>query len=476
MFVPPEPKTSTEKILAGTIVPLYCANASQRALWEIGHQRHQKALSEVVKLTDQEEPDSSADVSLQMGWQRSKAFKEDEVQRRIGAENQKLLGSLAEIVQQPGSISKLAQAPRPKIPQRGREAEMKRLKDVTRENQLLVKRLLNVKTSFNRQVEERDYARHRRNVERLKKVPPPAPRQDAKARPKQLAPMAAKALPSSASAAALTSGSREAPPAAGSSAAAAAAASRRTLPPLPKQLGVSRSTPAIGNSLLPTPAAEEVELTARPDEVQKQQAQASAPSRSSVNSHAKADSVLRRAPAPVVAAAAAASAAQGSTAAAAAIGTSTATATAAGGAPSSSGLRRSSSSSSTPAWDEPRQRRPSGCSSTCHSGFRQRSPQVVEIENGEGSTREPSPPDTPALAQSIVAGTLSTSLSPSRPMRETSKATEGDEAEEGKSNTADEAFESYDEETYEEDEEDDEGEDSVSPSRSAVSGGGLGVA
>merc|ERR1719436_949665 len=64
---------------------------------------------------------------------------------------------------------------RTKVPKRGVEAERRRSKAIARENELLVKRLLSVKTSFDRKGDEKDFQRHQRDKERMGKVRGPPP-------------------------------------------------------------------------------------------------------------------------------------------------------------------------------------------------------------------------------------------------------------------------------------------------------------
>lgn len=239
MFAPPEPKVSSERILAATIVPLYSASASQKALWDLGQKKHHRALAAVTKSTDQTEPPTNCDASLHRAWERSKAFQEDLQLRHIAEENKKLVGSLAQIVSQPSSIAKAASQPRHKAPARGREAEKKRMKDVTRENELLVKRLLNVKPSLNRQADERDFARSRKDLERMKKITPPGMSRHAarSSRPE---------LPASEQPSSLA---RQPEEDAQVGDFIAYDGSRRTLPPMPRNLSGSRSSPALTHPL-----------------------------------------------------------------------------------------------------------------------------------------------------------------------------------------------------------------------------------
>mmetsp|Transcript_89981 Transcript_89981/g.226321 ORF Transcript_89981/g.226321 Transcript_89981/m.226321 type:complete len:486 (+) Transcript_89981:127-1584(+) len=261
MFAAPPPKTRTESLLAAAIVAPYAADASQRRHWEAGLERHRHALSRVEKTTDQRQPVTATDASLHRAWERSRAFASDETHRHIGSENRKLMGSLVEIVQKPSAITKMIDAEhRPVIPKRGMEAERRRQKELERENKLLVKRLLSVRSGFNRKSDERDYERHQRNVERMKKISAPAPPRVVR-QPRIAAPQPPSQPP-------LAGGRMEAPrwgsdQQALSSAAstvmeevvsqAAMRASRsasRTLPPLPRNLAASRSLPALSSSVV----------------------------------------------------------------------------------------------------------------------------------------------------------------------------------------------------------------------------------
>lgn len=375
MFAPQEPKYCPDRFLAATVVPHYCATASQKALWELGHQRHHKALATVVKTTDQSEPATNCDVSLHLGRQRSKAFQEDLHHRQIGIENKKLIGSLAKIVQQPSNIARFAQQPRPQVPQRGRENERRKQKELTRDNEMLVKRLLNVKTSFNRQGDERDYTRHRRNLERMKKISEPPPcgvRQ-----PRALALPGQKdrpmALPRDARLQALQSSRSSSSTAASEEVRTfACRATRRTLPPLPKNLFGSRSMPALmcvidgDSSVPPLPAIRSATASFNMWESRE---------------GSFADQIQRGSP----------------------------------------------HSTTSAAASERRQLGPSTSihSSTCYSSIWPRSPRSMDMETadedcGFGCDRQAedvvSPPDTPALARSIVAGSLPPmSPSPSSP-------------------------------------------------------------
>lgn len=171
MFAPPEPRTSAARILANAIVAPYAADASQRIMWEMGLDKHKHALDLVTTCTDQSEPPSFADESLQLGRERSRAFAADLACRQIGQENKRLIGTLAEIIEKPSNITRMIeQTGRRQVPPRGLEADRRRRREVQRENELLVKRLLAVRPSFNRTRDERDYQRHRRDVERIKKV------------------------------------------------------------------------------------------------------------------------------------------------------------------------------------------------------------------------------------------------------------------------------------------------------------------
>lgn len=172
MFVPPPLKPVH---LFSAVAP-YEADVSQRKLWEMRQLKHREALAQVCKLTDQAEPVTSTDMSLRRARERSRAFAADELHRHIGVENRKLMCQLSEIVQKPSQISKLIDAEhRALIPKRGVEAERKRQREIAYENQMLVKRLLSVRTSFDRKGNEKDFSRHCRDVERMKKISAPLP-------------------------------------------------------------------------------------------------------------------------------------------------------------------------------------------------------------------------------------------------------------------------------------------------------------
>mmetsp|Transcript_54502 Transcript_54502/g.158335 ORF Transcript_54502/g.158335 Transcript_54502/m.158335 type:complete len:438 (-) Transcript_54502:276-1589(-) len=244
-FVPPPLHVPRSKLLQDGVVAPYAADANQLKIWQKQQVKHQKALEHVPKLTDQSTPIVAVDTSLISAKERSRAFAADAVSKHVASENRRLIGHLSDIEHRPNAFSQMAKE-RPKVPKRGVEAERRRNREIARENEFLVKRLLSVKTSFNRKEDEKDYKRHRRDIERLGKIkgPPPPIRSVssgtlARPPPPQLfgatppAPLAA-----SAPVAALAIGSdallrrSRAPPS-------------RTLPPLPKAVSASRSMPSL---------------------------------------------------------------------------------------------------------------------------------------------------------------------------------------------------------------------------------------
>lgn len=173
MFVQPQPQRKTTGTFQHVVAP-YEANASQRNHWEKIQRTHRDAMAKVPKLTDQSTPATATDASWHRARDRSRAFAQDKVLKHIDQENRRLIGNLAKVVTKPSEVSRMIDGEkRPQVPQRGLEAERKKKREVAFENQMLVKRLLSVRSGFDRKSEEKDFARHRRTLDLMRKIPPP---------------------------------------------------------------------------------------------------------------------------------------------------------------------------------------------------------------------------------------------------------------------------------------------------------------
>lgn len=178
MFGPPAPKVPP----VNTVVAPYAADASQLKLWELKQQRHRIALAAIPKagsLTDQREPLSTGPLSLQKAREKARLFAVEEARRHIGEGNKVLMGHLAEIVQKPSMVCQMIENAPPRLPPivtRHEQLRRRQQKALDEENEALTRRLQRVRGTINRSSNEKEYQRHLRDVERMKKVNSPNPR------------------------------------------------------------------------------------------------------------------------------------------------------------------------------------------------------------------------------------------------------------------------------------------------------------
>jgi hypothetical protein len=162
-------------------VPPYSADPTNKNQWEIEQKRHQHRLSRLrkePKAIDQKQPDSFVDVSLHRGRERSRAQVEQTWHEHVGQQNRKLLGALHEIAKKPCvTLRRIESEPGilPPITTGPNMDAVRRRKQqaIALENEKIVKRLLNIKTTFDRKKDEKQYTRHKRAVQDMAKVPPP---------------------------------------------------------------------------------------------------------------------------------------------------------------------------------------------------------------------------------------------------------------------------------------------------------------
>mmetsp|Transcript_42954 Transcript_42954/g.79844 ORF Transcript_42954/g.79844 Transcript_42954/m.79844 type:complete len:499 (-) Transcript_42954:110-1606(-) len=161
---------------AAAVAP-YAADPQNLYQWQEGQRRHRERLASVPKLTDQSEPPTLVDASLHRGRERSRVFHENERHREVGKENIKLMGALRNIAQKQCMTLKRVETDPwlPRVPVSSNKDFYRKLKQkaLDAENEAMAKRLLKVKTTFDRKGDERQFQRHKRAVWDMKKVPPP---------------------------------------------------------------------------------------------------------------------------------------------------------------------------------------------------------------------------------------------------------------------------------------------------------------
>jgi len=163
-------------------VPPYAADPSNKKLWELGHKKHQKAMVQVLEepnAIDQSMPKAFGDKSLKSGRERSRIQNEENWHRHVGSENRKLMGALHEIAAtQCTTLKRIRSEPGILPPLSvGNNMIMDRRRKQTAievENERIVKRLLSIKTTFNRKKEQKEYNRHQIAVQDMAKVQPPS--------------------------------------------------------------------------------------------------------------------------------------------------------------------------------------------------------------------------------------------------------------------------------------------------------------
>ncbi|CAK9055011.1 Uncharacterized protein SCF082_LOCUS29801 [Durusdinium trenchii] len=169
MFVPPPPKV----VPPMPVVAPYVSDADVRKrLWELQMRQHLKALEGVTSCMDQSDP-VAANVAVRKARERARDFARDEMRRDVVDGNKQLVTRLKEIVKKPSAL--VAETP----PQSNTRYEMLkrdrqlRQRNIQNENKSLVRRILSVKSSVDRSGLEKDYWRHRKDVNRLQQIPSP---------------------------------------------------------------------------------------------------------------------------------------------------------------------------------------------------------------------------------------------------------------------------------------------------------------
>jgi hypothetical protein len=150
-------------------------------MWEMEQQKHQKKLAAVARaapLIDQREPMTHVNNSLLRGRERSKAYIEHMKQQHTDKGNRRLLGALGDISKKQSIVLKRVETEPWVLPPltctSSKAADRRRKqKALAMENEQLVKRLLAIRTTFDRKTEEKQFLRHKKAVEDMRKVPPP---------------------------------------------------------------------------------------------------------------------------------------------------------------------------------------------------------------------------------------------------------------------------------------------------------------
>eukprot|EP00933_Yihiella_yeosuensis_P013156 TRINITY_DN12320_c0_g1_i1.p1 TRINITY_DN12320_c0_g1~~TRINITY_DN12320_c0_g1_i1.p1 ORF type:complete len:549 (+),score=128.36 TRINITY_DN12320_c0_g1_i1:70-1716(+) len=176
MFSPPPPKVSPPQAVA----PPYTQDPFKKKNWESELQRHHQALERLAKveLSPSQPILSEGSVHSRKARERIRAFAIDENQRQIDEENRLLITHLAEIVHKPSITSQMhlgdpsKQSFQPKA-QLHEPLRKRRQKEINEENQALVKRIMGVKSSLSLKGAEKDFKRHKQDVDRMKTVEPP---------------------------------------------------------------------------------------------------------------------------------------------------------------------------------------------------------------------------------------------------------------------------------------------------------------
>lgn len=168
------------------------ARIDERHEWEYGQQQHQAALRNARSTIDQSVP-TCVDPAVQRVQAQTRRFHEDLKRAEIGRENRKLVEKLTSISRGYGRVRD-PRAPPPMEPGRSKmstsslqpsaSTEKMRVKQwaIDQENASLVRRIISVKSCFDRKADSRDFEKHGRAVYNLQRytdprqVPPPQPR------------------------------------------------------------------------------------------------------------------------------------------------------------------------------------------------------------------------------------------------------------------------------------------------------------
>lgn len=195
--------------------------------WEYGQQKHQAALKGIKGIVDQSVPRSIDEKRLDV-QARTRRFCDDQRRAEIGRENRKLVEKLASISRGtagsdprapppssataplPAAPTRVGGGPRPSAalsssgslisegagrPKSLNDAQRRKTqRSIGQENASLLRRILAVKTTFDKRAETRDFQRHQRTVQLLQRLPGssgngPAAQQPASQRTSSLPPM-----------------------------------------------------------------------------------------------------------------------------------------------------------------------------------------------------------------------------------------------------------------------------------------------
>eukprot|EP00929_Paragymnodinium_shiwhaense_P088181 TRINITY_DN48413_c0_g1_i1.p1 TRINITY_DN48413_c0_g1~~TRINITY_DN48413_c0_g1_i1.p1 ORF type:complete len:509 (-),score=160.86 TRINITY_DN48413_c0_g1_i1:159-1685(-) len=176
----------------------FLADPTSKRLFEEEHQRHRQALAAVSATKDKNSP--SLGLALRKGngvWPRprsppceldtesyknfrvrSRVFDGEEVKRRIGSDNHTLVQHLAEIKSKPSVTGKMMAVPEPPprlkgapSPPKGEELIRKRQRrEIHMANEVLVKRLVSVRSDPVLRKLDADWRRHQSDVRNLQRV------------------------------------------------------------------------------------------------------------------------------------------------------------------------------------------------------------------------------------------------------------------------------------------------------------------
>lgn len=159
--------------------PPYSAVTNSRKLWEYHLDQHQRHVTGAFAVVDHGAP-KCHDPRMVKVQENTRKFLVNERQAEIGRENRKLVGRLAEISNRncgggsggppPGNSRSSSQPP---IATSLLHEPLRRRisKGIQQDNEQLVKRILAVKTSMNTRGMERDFKRHKKYSQNLRRIP-----------------------------------------------------------------------------------------------------------------------------------------------------------------------------------------------------------------------------------------------------------------------------------------------------------------